>query len=322
MVGVVLRLGRTSIGVRRGVSSRPQHPRVPQYFFHHHLWITACSCKAWFRQCRPRRRLRWHYRPSCRLRLRLQLPSLMSMAMERADVWWASVLHTRYEDGAIEVTWSEFTRLFRAKFIPKHIHDKIEKAKKFVMGLKPSLRSRLVAFEHRTLDEALSTACRQESEMDQYLEEKRAAQKRSAPPFQRLPQTPTGCSERNASPSSGSGSSSSDMETKKASSPSPSLAAESRVEAEELEIPLSVHTPAGTVATKKCIPSLHVCIEDRGLFGCFYLLKMKDYDAILGLDWLEEHYALVDCTGKNITFRIPVEDEFSHPLPRNLAENL
>ncbi|MQL93324.1 hypothetical protein Taro_025965 [Colocasia esculenta] len=46
-------------------------------------------------------------------------------------------------------------------------------------------RSRMVAFDHRTLDEALSAACRQESKMDQYLEEKREAQKRSAPPFQR-----------------------------------------------------------------------------------------------------------------------------------------
>ncbi|MQL76065.1 hypothetical protein Taro_008449 [Colocasia esculenta] len=75
----------------------------------------------------------------------------------------------------------------------------------------------------------------------------------------------------------------------------------------------------GTVATKKCIPSLPVCIEDRGLFWCFFFLKMKDYDAILGLDWLEKHYALVDYRGKRITFRIPVEDEFSHPVPRNLA---
>ncbi|MQM18386.1 hypothetical protein Taro_051376 [Colocasia esculenta] len=32
---------------------------------------------------------------------------------------------------------------------------------------------------------------------------------------------------------------------------------------------------------------------------------MKDYNAILGLDWLEEHYALVDCRGKKIAFRIP-----------------
>ncbi|MQL83923.1 hypothetical protein Taro_016425 [Colocasia esculenta] len=48
------------------------------------------------------------------------------MLQERADVWWASVLRTRYEDGAIEVTWSEFTRLFWTKFIPKHIQDKME----------------------------------------------------------------------------------------------------------------------------------------------------------------------------------------------------
>ena len=87
-------------------------------------------------------------------------------------------------------------RLFRAKFVPEHIQDKMEqeflsltqgsmtvleyearfselskyaphvvaderrKTKKFVMGLKPSLRTRLMAFDHRTLDEALSAACR------------------------------------------------------------------------------------------------------------------------------------------------------------------
>ncbi|MQM14845.1 hypothetical protein Taro_047779 [Colocasia esculenta] len=70
------------------------------------------------------------------------------------------------------------------------------------------------------------------------------------------------------------------------------LALESGLESEELEVPLSVHTPVGT---------------------------MKDYDVILGLDWLEEYYALVDCRGKKIVFCIPGEDEFSHPLPGNLA---
>ncbi|MQL79325.1 hypothetical protein Taro_011761 [Colocasia esculenta] len=49
----------------------------------------------------------------------------------------------------------------------------------------PSLRTRLVAFDHRTLDEALSAACRQEGEMEQYLEEKKASQKRPAMTFQR-----------------------------------------------------------------------------------------------------------------------------------------
>ncbi|MQL92710.1 hypothetical protein Taro_025339, partial [Colocasia esculenta] len=140
---------------------------------------------------------------------------------ERANVWWSSLLRTRFEDGAVDVTWDAFVRLFRAKFVPEHIQDKMEqeflcltqgsmtvleyearfselskyaphivederrKTKKFVMGLKPSLRTRLVAFDHRTLDEALSAACRQEGEMEQYLEEKKASQKRPAVTFQR-----------------------------------------------------------------------------------------------------------------------------------------
>ncbi|MQM01032.1 hypothetical protein Taro_033780 [Colocasia esculenta] len=142
-------------------------------------------------------------------------------AQERADVWWSSLLCTRFEDGAVDVAWDAFVRLFRAKFVPEHIQDKMEqeflsltqgsmtvleyearfsklskyaphivederrKTKKFVMGLKPSLRTRLVVFDHRTLDEALSAACRQEGEMEQYLEEKKASQKRPATTFQR-----------------------------------------------------------------------------------------------------------------------------------------
>ncbi|MQL72150.1 hypothetical protein Taro_004483 [Colocasia esculenta] len=133
------------------------------------------------------------------------------MLQERADVWWASLLRTWFEDGAIDVAWDEFVRLFWAKFVPEHVQDRMEqeflslaqgsmtvleyearfselskyaphivaderrKTKKFVMGLKPSLRTRLVALDHRTLDEALSAACRQEGEMEQYLEEKKAS---------------------------------------------------------------------------------------------------------------------------------------------------
>ncbi|MQL99959.1 hypothetical protein Taro_032683 [Colocasia esculenta] len=44
-----------------------------------------------------------------------------NMLQERADVWWSSLLCTRFEDGAVDVTWDAFVRLFRAKFIPEHI---------------------------------------------------------------------------------------------------------------------------------------------------------------------------------------------------------
>ncbi|MQL91282.1 hypothetical protein Taro_023898 [Colocasia esculenta] len=39
------------------------------------------------------------------------------MLHERDDVWWASLLRIRFEDGVVEVAWDEFVRLFRAKFI-------------------------------------------------------------------------------------------------------------------------------------------------------------------------------------------------------------
>ncbi|MQM21830.1 hypothetical protein Taro_054874 [Colocasia esculenta] len=67
----------------------------------------------------------------------LQAQLEAQQAQERADVWWSSILRTRFEDGAVEIAWDE-----------------------------------LVAFEHRTLEQALSVACRQEGEMEQYLEEK------------------------------------------------------------------------------------------------------------------------------------------------------
>ncbi|MQL82005.1 hypothetical protein Taro_014475 [Colocasia esculenta] len=136
------------------------------------------------------------------------------MLQERADVWWSSVLRTQFGDGAMEVAWAEFVHLFRAKYIPEHVQDRMEqefltltqgsmsvleyearfvelskyvphivanerrKVKKFIMGLKPSLRMRLVALGHRSMEEALSAACMQEADMEVYLEEKRASLKR------------------------------------------------------------------------------------------------------------------------------------------------
>ncbi|MQL68202.1 hypothetical protein Taro_000481 [Colocasia esculenta] len=59
---------RTSRDVTSGRSSRPWHRKV-LYFPHCRLWIMEYSCK------------------------------------ERADVWWASLLRTWFEDGAIDVAW-------------------------------------------------------------------------------------------------------------------------------------------------------------------------------------------------------------------------
>ncbi|MQL79902.1 hypothetical protein Taro_012349 [Colocasia esculenta] len=311
---------------------------------------------------------------------------------ERADVWWSSLLRTRFEDGAVEVGWDEFVRLFRAKFVLEHIQDKMEqeflsltqssmtvleyearfaelskyaphivadehrKAKKFVMGLKPSLRTRLVAFDHRTLEQALSAACRQEGEMEQYLEEKKASQKRPTAPFQRQERKKTTFQSPQRPVASGSGQvssqrspsgkkecphcerahggtecwlvagkclkcGSSDHKIKDCSrlqqgaqrGPAPvaataapatgrpgrpraparvfslaredaeqadhvtegTLALESGLESEDLEVPLSVHTPAGTVSTRRVLAEGHLGVNLKPFRRC----QRPDMDA-------------------------------------------
>ncbi|MQL92318.1 hypothetical protein Taro_024935, partial [Colocasia esculenta] len=109
------------------------------------------------------------------------------MLQKHADVWWSSVLRTQFGDGAMEVAWTKFVCLFKAKYIPEHVQDRMEqefftltqgsmsvleyearfaelskyaphivaderrKVKKFIMGLKSSLRTRLVALGHRSM---------------------------------------------------------------------------------------------------------------------------------------------------------------------------
>ncbi|MQM09836.1 hypothetical protein Taro_042715 [Colocasia esculenta] len=158
MVGVVFLLvrvsrGEMSLGVRIRVSNRPQHPRV--------LPI-------------PRLHSRLNWRLS-RLRSEPTCGGPRCYVLSFRMMLWGlgSVTVLEYE--------ARFSEL--SKYAPHIVTDERRKAKKFVMGLRPSLRTRLVAFDHRNLDEALSAACRQEGEMEQYLEEKKASQKRPAALF-------------------------------------------------------------------------------------------------------------------------------------------
>ncbi|KAL7193452.1 hypothetical protein ACSBR2_025128 [Camellia fascicularis] len=40
------------------------------------------------------------------------------------------------------------------------------------------------------------------------------------------------------------------------------------------------------------------------------VLDMRDFDIILGMDWLATSYAFVDCRGKMVVFQIPIQPEF------------
>ena len=46
------------------------------------------------------------------------------------------------------------------KYAPHIVADEKRKVKKFVKGLRPSIRTRLVAINHKTREEAFGAACR------------------------------------------------------------------------------------------------------------------------------------------------------------------
>ncbi|MQM07010.1 hypothetical protein Taro_039844 [Colocasia esculenta] len=371
---------RTSRDVTSGRSSWPRHHQV-LYFPHCRLWTMEYSCKA-------QGPAQDHGGPSTMERFnRMTPPSfngesdpLMAeswlretekifraircpdedkvtlatyMLQERADVWWSSLLRTHIEDGAVGVAWDTFVRLFRAKFVPKHIQDKMEqeflsltqgfmtvleyearfselskyaphivederrKTKKFMMGLKPSLRTRLVAFDHRTLDEALSAVCKQEGEMEQYLEEKKASQKRPTATFQWKEKKKTVYQTPQRTVAVGS-----------------SQVPYVRSPGVKKECPHYGKTHGGSECWLVAGRCLKCGSSDHKIKDCPRLQQGAQRGAPapavaaaapatgrLGRPRAptREHYALVDCRRKRIVFRIPGEDEFSHPLPRNWA---
>ena len=74
---------------------------------------------------------------------------------------------------------------------------------------------------------------------------------------------------------------------------------------------LSVSTPlSDELETDVYFPSCPVIVEGRELLADLVLLDVIDFDVILGMDWLAQHYASLDCREKVMIFRIPNDEEF------------
>ncbi|XP_022856219.1 uncharacterized protein LOC111377372 [Olea europaea var. sylvestris] len=70
------------------------------------------------------------------------------------------------------------------------------------------------------------------------------------------------------------------------------------------EVSYSVTIPFGDVQqTNLIITACVILIENRELYADLIVLKMKDYDIILGMDWLSKYQATIDCMRKSVTFQ-------------------
>ena len=69
---------------------------------------------------------------------------------------------------------------------------------------------------------------------------------------------------------------------------------------------LSVGTPAGVdLVTKNRVKDGQVVIVGRTIHVDLKVVDMTDFDVILGMDWLAENFASIDCHKKEVVFTPP-----------------
>ena len=76
-------------------------------------------------------------------------------------------------------------------------------------------------------------------------------------------------------------------------------------------MPLSIATPLSDELEINIVFSTYlVLVEGRELLADLVLLDVIDFDVILGMDWLAQHYTTLDYRKKEVIFRIPNNVEF------------
>ena len=78
----------------------------------------------------------------------------------------------------------------------------------------------------------------------------------------------------------------------------------------ETEYDILVMNPLGhSVIVNRVYKDCPIKIREYEFLGDLIELSFKDFDVILGMEWLFQHRAIVDCKMKKVTLRTPNEDE-------------
>ena len=81
---------------------------------------------------------------------------------------------------------------------------------------------------------------------------------------------------------------------------------------DNMDFDLFVAIPLGeSIVVNKILRECCVMIWYREITVDLVLLGLQDFDVILGMDWLASYHASVDCFGKQVTFSILGQPEFS-----------
>ena len=78
-----------------------------------------------------------------------------------------------------------------------------------------------------------------------------------------------------------------------------------------MEVGVVVSTPVGkSVICRKIVMGFPIHIEGQTFMANLIVFDMEGFDIILGMDWLSNNNAIIDCHSKEIIFRLPADSEF------------
>jgi hypothetical protein len=80
---------------------------------------------------------------------------------------------------------------------------------------------------------------------------------------------------------------------------------------EPMEVGVVKSTLVGkSVLCRKLVRGCPIHIEGRTLMANLIVFDMEGFDIILGIDWLSNNHAIIDCHNKEIIFRLPSDSKF------------
>nr|AXI69408.1 Reverse Transcriptase [Olea europaea subsp. europaea] len=88
--------------------------------------------------------------------------------------------------------------------------------------------------------------------------------------------------------------------------------AKSSITCDKSEGTLEVSIPSGNpLSTDRIAKSVSIEVEGKPMEANLYMIEMKDFDVILGMDWLGCNYATIRCKEREVSFQKPGEEPFS-----------
>ena len=94
------------------------------------------------------------------------------------------------------------------------------------------------------------------------------------------------------------------------------------IEIQPINCSMVVSLPIGDSLIKdRVYMGCRVIIEGHEFWANLVLLDIKDFDVILGMDWLSRHHATMDCFRKEVKFCRPGEPEITFCRVRKILSS-